>query len=62
MISLIQLIEADFLMKVSLKTLNSGITLKTFTQVLPKSSSISVSLIDCYCHSYVKGPVKRTQN
>ena len=33
MISLIQHFEADFLWKVSLKILNSGINLKTFTQV-----------------------------
>ena len=32
MISLIQHFEADFLWKVSLKILNSGIILKTFTQ------------------------------
>ena len=33
MISLIQHFEADFLWKVSLKILNSGINLKTFTNV-----------------------------
>ena len=33
MISLIQHLEADFLWKVSLKILNSGIILKTFTHV-----------------------------
>ena len=33
MISLIQHFEADFLWKVSLKVLNSGIILKTFTHV-----------------------------
>ena len=33
MISLIQHFEADFLWKVSLKILNSGIILKTFTEV-----------------------------
>ena len=33
MISLIQDYEADFLWKVSLKILNSGIVLKTFTHV-----------------------------
>ena len=33
MISLIQHFEADFLWKVSLKILNSGIILKTFTHV-----------------------------
>ena len=32
MISLIQEFEADFLWKVSLKILNSGIILKTFTR------------------------------
>ena len=31
MVSLIQHFEADFLLNVSLKILNSGITLKTFT-------------------------------
>ena len=33
-ISLIQHFEADFLWKVSLKILNSGLILKTFTHVL----------------------------
>ena len=33
MVSLIQHFEADFLWKVSLKILNSGIILKTFTHV-----------------------------
>ena len=34
MISLIQYFEADFLWKVSLKILNSGLILKAFTHVL----------------------------
>ena len=34
MISLIQHFEADFLWKVSLKILNSGIILKTFTHAI----------------------------
>ena len=33
MVSLIQHFEADFLWKVSLKILNSGIILKTFTRI-----------------------------
>ena len=36
MIYLIQHFEADFLWKVSLKNLNSGIILKTFTHVVAK--------------------------
>ena len=34
MISLIQHFEADFLWKVSLKILNSGVIMKTFTHVI----------------------------
>ena len=37
-ISLIQHFEADFLWKVSLKILNSGFTVKTFTHVIGASS------------------------
>ena len=37
MISLIQHFEADFLWKVSLKILNSGIILKTFTHGIVKA-------------------------
>ena len=36
-ICLIQDFEADFLWKVSLKILNSGIILKTFTHALPET-------------------------
>ena len=43
MISRIQHFEADFLWKVSLKILNSGIILKTFTHV-----SINISCADPY--------------
>ena len=43
-ISLIQRFEADFLWKVSLKILNSGLILKTFTHV-------AVSLIVLWVYS-----------
>ena len=42
--SLIQHFEADFLWKVSLKILNSGIILKTFTHVYWKQVFIQISL------------------
>ena len=47
MISLIQQFEADFLWKVSLKILNSGIILKTFTHVnmLTVSAKAPVTII-----------------
>ena len=38
----IQDFEADFLLKVSLKTLNSGIILKTFTHAYTKNKSRGV--------------------
>ena len=42
MISLIQDFEADFLWKVSLKILNSGIILKTFTHTLVGKELIQI--------------------
>ena len=39
--SLIQHFEADFLWKVSLKILNSGLILKTYTHVFARTSDLS---------------------
>ena len=47
MTSLIQNFEADFLWKVSLKILNSGIILKTFTHVYNPLTYGVMILFDC---------------
>ena len=55
MISLIKHFEADFLWKVSLKILNSGIILKTFTHVkvlTRKRIRISIVRQNLQCHIY----------
>ena len=44
MVSLIQQFEADFLWKVSLKILTSGINLKTFTHILIEIASNAMSI------------------
>ena len=45
MIFLIQHFEADFLWKVSLKILNSGIIQKTFTHGYPRKDGIQITTI-----------------
>ena len=57
-ISLIQHFEADFLWKVSLKILNSGLILKTFTHVAIRGPGLGVAhlwRLECKSTSYVRG-------
>ena len=61
-ISLIQHFEADFLWKVSLKILNSGLILKTFTHMSEKYQYSHLLLLAHIHHHFLLGISKMETN